>query len=312
MDDKKVIEGLEKWAEQEALKNRSYTDGMFYREGELNYFTVISDELREPDPSPVLLEHLATIFDNVAAELKSSGGVDVASNRLLQEFGLVGNNTVQKDKIMNLAMDRKTDKEITDYLHCNKNAASRALGTQKEPKEGTPRHTLEWLLNPGYVDVGEYSPVHKKHQKSWAEELLDETIKEALHFLNSLGGVEKIDVLKDQLTEYLSPIEPFCNLLVKPEKIRNHAELAIKQATKTKLINYDENLNLIKITGKGLSKLEKDILKSVPCLKNKIRKHTLPAINRALKKSLIKLSERNKMKVVEITEKGQTILKAKI
>lgn len=284
-----------------------------------DYFTVISDELRKSKPSPALLETLATIFENVDHELHSYDKT-AARNRLSQEFGLVGkNNTVREAKIAALVDDGKTDKEISDYLDLADKGTStiieNTLGTRKKPKEGTPRHKINELLNPGYVDAEEYPFAHTEHQKKQSKKLLDKTTITILYFLNNSANGEKYDVLTEKVSAYLISESPYNSYskLVGDEKISNHVRTALSKHVTTAPSKPGDSLfsissdRIYRITEKGLIELEQDVLKSLPCLKKHIRKHVLPAINRASEKDLIK-SERNAYK---ITEKGSNIMNPK-
>lgn len=307
---------LEKLADQEIENNRLHTDGMFYRGNLFNYFTHISSELRTGEPSHVLIETLATIFENVAETLDREELKDkkeksaskrlaqakkAASKRLSQEFGLIstGNNPALKNKLIRLVQDGKKDKEISDYLYLADNGTStiieNVLGSQKEPKDeekqrhkSTPRHEINKLLK--------------------SEKLLDETFISILYFLNASVDSERCGVLTDNVTHYLISIHPYDTyaMFVGDKTIRDHVTMALRQLTKpgdNQLISIQPD-QAYKTTEKGLSVLEQDILGEMPRRKEYPQKHTIQAINRARKKGLIKLEQ----DIYEITEKGKKAL----
>lgn len=238
--DENVIKLVEEFVGQEVKKNRYYADGMFYRNDD-NYFRTISAELDDPEPSPVLLNKLRVIFNNVARAYENKDK-EAASTCLSQEFGVAKkDNTARTNKIIGLAITDKKDSEIEKHLDINASSVTNALGAQKNPKNGTPRYeVMERLLD---------------------SDLFYKTVHEVLYFLNRCNGKE-LDVFTKSMTDYLIEQKPY--FLIKYKHMHDYVSTVIKHCKEMGLVRqYRYN---IKITSKGLKRNHIAVLNSLPVI----------------------------------------------
>lgn len=273
----KVVDGV---IEMLTTEHRLYDEGMYvgnFRDTEnlIKWFVDVSEELQGLDlpsskisnddgPSPALLGKLSNIFKNVSQVLDDKGKEE-AGKYLLKEFEL-GKTTGRISKIMEISKSCDTDKEIAKRLKMSTTNVTNLLGKKKNPEKGTPRFYYHALLNPLIIDdfnklINDKDKkipftLGDEKRKKQAEIYLNKTVHELLGFLKDLGGKEESSILADELTNNLILTNDlFRSLPVKPEIIRNHVGLAIKQAANESLTENIAN-NIIKITEKGLQKLK--------------------------------------------------------